>query len=186
MKGEPTRSTIIFHDHVGWPYAQERMDALRAQHRDWQQAMQGLMASLAREPRGAVQPPQVQGDASEVLEVEASELDLDAVSPRSSDADTWRKSSKGKKTTLKLLGEQVEGRKQGGRRLNVGPRLDKTPARMQKLVNEVLLDHHEEGEPEVGTWWQERRRALYRFVNSSTFEYITSVVIMPLAPIHKQ
>ena len=54
---------------------------------------------------------------------------------------------------------------------------------MQKLVNEVLLDHHEEGEPEAGSWWQEKRRALYRFVNSTTFEYITSVVIMPLAPL---
>ena len=80
--------------------AQERMEALRAQHRDWQRATESLMATLRREPRGAVQPPQVQGDAPEVLEMELSQ---EPVSPRSSEDSSPRKSSKAKKTTLKRL-----------------------------------------------------------------------------------
>ncbi|CAK9090100.1 Sodium channel protein type 4 subunit alpha A (Voltage-gated sodium channel subunit alpha Nav1.4a) [Durusdinium trenchii] len=144
----------------------ERMDVLKEQHKQWQAAVEDLLArvnsiSLPQVSLKTERPEPPSGDLPEVRDSEWDEFAAD--SPKMS-MDTRRSED----TSRELA--RTSNSKNKKLEISKGP--------LQKLVHEVMHDHHDPAHLVGMGCCLESRRALYKFVNSKWFEYVTGTIIM--------
>eukprot|EP00438_Fugacium_kawagutii_P026680 Skav219938 [mRNA] locus=scaffold2879:46388:47569:+ [translate_table: standard] len=140
----------------------EKMDTLKDQHREWQKAVEDLLAHVdsikgVQDRQVNAQPDRpmpASGDTPAVMDVALEDFQTEI--PRRSQDGTPSNEVRKSRQPRKLEVSQ-------------GP--------LKKLVAEVLMDHdHAEHELDL-TWWESQKRALFKFIKSKYFEYITGMII---------
>ncbi|CAK9044135.1 unnamed protein product [Durusdinium trenchii] len=141
----------------------ERMDVLKEQHKQWQAAVEDLLARV-----NSISLPQVSLKTERPEppsgELGCSELVFGFTCDMSRCMDTRRSED----TSRELA--RTSNSKNKKLEISKGP--------LQKLVHEVMHDHHDPAHLVGMGCCLESRRALYKFVNSKWFEYVTGTIIM--------
>ena len=139
----------------------ERMDVLKHQYQEWQKTVEDLLSKAdfqSQVPQVNLQPDRpvpASGDVPEVLEIDMEEFQGDGV-PRTSEGTPSAEIRRSKQPK----------------------KLEVSQGRLKKLVAEVMMDHDTLENLGDHSWWEGQKRALFKFVNSRRFEYITGVIIV--------